>query len=99
MQSSSRTLPFKQALAGASPATDAIALRQVPDGRDSTAREKPRFAPLNRGWNAELPLGANLLCFNEPSRSSALRFMGRKENAKQRTKETGAPARRDCIAH
>jgi len=79
MQSCSSILPFKQALAGASPATDAIALRQVPDGRDSAAREKLRFAALNHGRSAELPLGMNLLCFNEPSRSSALRFKGRKE--------------------
>jgi hypothetical protein len=32
---------------------------------------------MNRDWSAELPLGANLLWFNEPSRSSALRFMER----------------------
>jgi len=33
--------------------------------------------PLNRDRSAERELGANPLRFNEPSRSSALRFLGR----------------------
>src|SRR6266540_4736469 len=36
-----------------------------------------RIEPLNRGRSAELPLGANPLCLDTPSRSSALRFVGR----------------------
>ncbi len=36
-----------------------------------------RIEPKNRDRSAELPLGANPLCPNRPSRSSALRFMGR----------------------
>lgn len=40
-------------------------------------RKHSRLAPLNRDRSAELPLGANSVCFNEPNGSSALRVIGR----------------------
>jgi len=40
-------------------------------------RKHSRLDPLKRDRSAGLPLGAHQLCFKEPSRSSALRFIGR----------------------